>query len=158
MPIKRPSKALNNNNDIVVQNNDKGVVVGILKKYDYQRKMLDHLYNSGSFRNLNKNLLKNISKIVPTTIKSSSTVRSHSKKLIDNNPLAPKIYGHQMIHKEGSPLCPIVNTIGGPNYLLAKFLANNLKPIIGQTQPFIKYLYSFFNELKGIRLDLGYIW
>ena len=37
---------------------NKGSTVVILDKYDYIRKMLDHLHNSGSYKKLNKNHLK----------------------------------------------------------------------------------------------------
>lgn len=88
--------------------------------------------------NLAKNPLKNISKKVALAIKSSSTVSSISKKLIKGNPLTTRIYGLPKIHKEGVPLHPIVNTIGGPTYILVKFLANKLKPLVGWTESFVK--------------------
>lgn len=124
-------KALNNNNDIIVLKTDKGGATVILKREDYWNKMLDHLCNSGSYRKLAKNPLKKISKTVALVIKSSSTVSSLSKKLIESNPLTRRIYGLPKIHKEGAPLCPIVNTIRGPTYLFAKYIANRLKPPVG---------------------------
>ena len=45
--------------------------------------------------------------------------------------------------------------IGGLTYSIAKFLDNKLKPLVGEIESFVKDLSSFFNELKGIRLDLG---
>jgi len=74
-------------------------------------------------------------------------------KLIESNPITPRIYGLPKIHKEGAPLRPIVNTIGGPTYLLAKFLALKLKPLVGRTKSFVKDFASFIEELKDIKLD-----
>ena len=51
-------KALNNDPGVVVLKADKGGVAVILDKNDYQRKMLDHLLNSGRYRKLNKNPIK----------------------------------------------------------------------------------------------------
>ena len=48
---------------------------------------------------------------------------------------------------------PIFNTIVGPTYLLAKFLAQKLKPLVGRTDSFVKDSTSFINELKDIKLD-----
>jgi len=50
-------KSLNHNKDIIVLKVDKGGVVVILDKEDYRRKMLDHLFNNGSYKKLNKNPL-----------------------------------------------------------------------------------------------------
>ena len=86
---------------------------------------------SGSYKKLEKNPIKKFSKAVALAIKSSSTVGSLSKKLIETNPLTLRIYGLPKVHKNGVPLCPIVNTIGGPTYLLTKFLASKLKPFVG---------------------------
>lgn len=84
--------------------------------------MLDHLHNSWSYRKLNKDPLKKISKTMALAIKASRSVSSFNHKLIESFPLTPRIYGLPKIHKEGAPLRPIVNTIGGPTYLLAKYL------------------------------------
>jgi len=115
--------------------------------------MLDHLHNSGSYKKLPKNPLKKISRNVVLAIKSCKSVCDLHHKLIESNPLTPRIYGLPKIHKEGAPLRRIVNTIGGPTYLLSKFLAFKLKPLVGRMESFIKESASFINELKGIKLD-----
>ena len=48
---------------------------------------------------------------------------------------------------------PIVNTIGGPTYLLAKFLAAKLRPLVGHTKSFVKDSASFIDDLKRIKLE-----
>ena len=80
---------------------------------------------------------------------------SISHKLIESNPLTPTIYGLPKIHKEGTPLRPIFYTIGGPKYLLVKYLARNLKPLIGKTSSFVKDSFSFVNELKEVKFRPG---
>lgn len=81
-------------------------------------------------------------------------MNSISHKVIERNPLTPRIYGLPKIHKEGAPHRPIVNIIRGPTYLLAKYLAQKLKPLVGLTESFVKDSSSFVNELKGIMIDL----
>jgi len=116
--------------------------------------MIDHLCNNSSYRNLDKNPLKTVLKVVSLTITYNNYVSSISHKLIESNPFTPKIYGLPKIHEEGDPLRPIVNIIGGPTYLLAKYLVWKLKPLVGHTHSFVKDSSSFFNELKGINFEL----
>ncbi len=80
---------------------------------------------------------------------------SISHKLIDSNLITPRIYGLPKTHKEGAPLRPIVNIIGEPTYLLAKFLARKLKPLVGLLDSFVKDSSSFVNELKGLNFELN---
>eukprot|EP00253_Pinus_taeda_P003606 PITA_03606 len=117
--------------------------------------MLDHLHNSGSYKKLTKNPLKKISRNVALAIKYSSSVSSPHHKLIETNPITPRIYGLPKIHKKGASLRPIVNTIGRPTYLLAKFLALKLKPLVDRTESFVRDSASFIEELKDIKLDPG---
>ena len=114
-------KSLKNNHDIVVLKADKGGATVILKKEDYHNKMLDHLLNRGSYKKIAKNPLKKVSKVVALEIKSSSTVGSLSKKLIESNPRPLRIHGLPNIHKEGAPLRPIFNTIDGQPIFLLNF-------------------------------------
>ena len=146
-------KSLNQNEDIVVLKVDKGGATVILNKDDYHKKMLDHLHNSGSYKKLPKNPLKKISRTMALAIKYSSSVSSLCHKLIESSPITPRIYGLPKIYKEGAPLRPIVNTIGGPTYLLVKFMALKLKPLVSRTESFMKESASFIKELKDIRLD-----
>lgn len=146
-------RSLNQNNDIVVLRADKGGATLIVNKAHYRSKMLDHLPNRWSYKKLSKNPLKKISRNVALAIKSSKSVCDLHHKLIESNPLTPRIYGLPKIHKEGAPLRSIVNTISGPTYLLAKFLAFKLKPLVSRTESFVKDSPSFINELKGIKLD-----
>jgi len=96
-------KSLNTNHGIIVLRADKGGAAVISDKEDYQKKMLDHLYNSGSYKKLDKNPLKRISRAVSLAIKSSSTVGSFSHKLIESSPINPRIYGLPKIHKDAPP-------------------------------------------------------
>jgi len=100
-------RSLNQNNDIVVLKSDKGWATVILNKADYRNKMLDHLHNSGSYKKLPKNPLKKISRNVVIAIKSCKSVCDLHHKLIESNPLTPRIYGIPKIHKKELPLGPL---------------------------------------------------
>lgn len=146
-------KSPRENTDIVLLKADKGGAIVILDKSDYVNKMIDHLSNSGCYVKLKKNPLKYVPKVVAATIKSNLSLSPLSRKLIESNPLTPRIYGLPKIHKFGAPLRPIVNTISGPTCFLAKFLALKLKPLVGRTDSFVKDSGSFVKELKDVKSD-----
>lgn len=56
--------------------------------------------------------------------------------------------------RKPAPLRPIVNTIGGHSYLLAKYLARKLKLLVGKSSSFVKDSFSFVNELNDVRFKL----
>lgn len=128
-------------------------MVVILDIDEYRRKMTNRLCNNVIYRNLSMDSLKIVSKVVSLSIKSNSTINSISHKLIENNPLIMRVFGILKIHKEWAPLIPIVNTICGPSYLLAKYLARNLKPLVGHTNYFIMDSSFFVNELRAIKFE-----
>jgi hypothetical protein len=146
-------KSLNNNKNLVVLKADKGGAIVVMNKENYIEKMLDHLNNSGSYKKLNKNPLNKIAKEVSKAIKLSNIKEDDKKKLIVSCPSTPRIYGLPKIHKEGAPLRPIVNTISSPTYQLAKYLANKLKPLVGNTSSFVKDSSFFVNKIKNIKVD-----
>eukprot|EP00253_Pinus_taeda_P003009 PITA_03009 len=146
-------KTLNQNRDVIVLKADKGGAVVILDRKDYRNKMLDHLCNSGSYKKLSKNPLKRVSRAISLAIKSCNSTNPLSQKLIEGNPITPRIYGLPKVHKEGVPLRPIVNTIGGRTYLLTKFLALKRRPLVGRTESFVKDSSSFIDDLKRIKLE-----
>ncbi len=110
--------------------------------------MMDHLCNNESYRKLSKNPLKKVSKNVALANKSNMSVSSINHKLIESNPITTRVYGLPKIHKEVDPLKPIFNTIGGLTYLLAKYLAQKLKPLVGCTESFVKDSCSYVSELN----------
>jgi len=73
--------------------------------------------------------------------------------LIPSCETIPRIYGLPKIHKEGVPLRPIVNTIGSPTYELAKYVAKILRPLVGNTDSFIKDSQDFVNLIRNENLE-----
>ena len=66
-----------------------------------------------------------------------------------------QIYGSPKIHKQSAPLRPIVNTIGSPIYNLAKFLAERLKPLIGNTFSYVKYSTHLVKMMEHWKIKEG---
>lgn len=140
------------NPNIVIVRADKGVFVSILDRSNYTNKIINQISNSGCYIKLKKNPLNSVSKIVATFVSQSSLKNFRLRKSYP-----PRIYGLPEIHKPGEPLRCTLNTTGGPNYLLAKFLALNLKPLVGHTNSFVNNYVSFFKEWSDVRVDPWYL-
>ena len=61
-------------------------------------------------------------------------------------------YGLPKIHKEGTPLRPIVSSIGAVTYSTSKELSRILKPLVGKSPHHICNNQDFMEHLKGITL------
>ncbi len=109
--------------------------------------MEERLNNSGCYKIINKDPSEKIMREVVKRIKESSLNDVTKKKIIPNSSITPRIYGAPKVHKPNIPLRPIVNTIGSPTYLLAKYLAKKLKPLSGNTLLVLKTPILLFNEL-----------
>ena len=66
-----------------------------------------------------------------------------------------KFYGLPKIHKPGTPLRPIVSSIGAATYNTAKELAKILKPLVGISAHHIQNTRDFVEQLKDVRLKQG---
>ena len=126
-------KKIKKNKSIIILKADKGNVTVIMDRIDYDYKMEEHLNKSGCYKVLNKDSSSKILRQVSNKIKKSSLDSTIKNRLIPNNAIIPRIYGVPKIHKTGVPLRPIINTTGSPTYWLAKYLANKLRPLYGNT-------------------------
>jgi len=124
----------------------------VLNKEDYIHKMNEHL-SCGSYRRVNSNPIPKVIKQVKKAIMETNLEDKIKKKLIPSCEVIPRIYGLPKIHKEGVPLRPIVNTIGSPTYELAKYVAKILKPLVSNTDSFIKDSSDFVKLIRNKRVD-----
>jgi hypothetical protein len=136
----------------VILKADKGGATVLMNLNDYNKKMKEHLSQSGSYRKLNCNPIKKIIKQVKNAINNSNLDERTKKRLTPSNEITPRIYGLPKIHKEDIPLRPIVNTIGSPTYELAKHVAKILSPLVGHTDSFIKDSNDFIKIIKNEKI------
>ena len=61
----------------------------------------------------------------------------------------PQLYGLPKVHKEGTPLRPIVFAIGSPTHKLAKELARILFRLAGHTSSFVKNSAHFVEQIRS---------
>jgi hypothetical protein len=133
---------------------DKGGATVLMNMDDYNKKMIEHLTKSGSYKKLDSNPIKKIIRQVKIAINNSNLDERTKKRLTPNNEITPRIYGLPKIHKQDVPLRPIVNTIGSPTYELAKHVAKILSPLVGHTDSFIKVSNDFINIIKNEKVIL----
>ena len=66
---------------------------------------------------------------------------------------APKFYGLPKIHKQDTPLRPIVSSTGTVSYNTAKELARILKPLVGLSSHHLQNTKDFIQQLKEVKLQ-----
>jgi len=121
---------------------DKGNGIAIFKKDEYISKMLELLNDKKVYKELKKDPTNSILRATDNLLK-----RWVDKGIIDKNKKwqlqqtsnqLPYMRGGPKVHKENCPFRPIVNFRPSPTYKLAKYIANMLKPLIGNNEYIIK--------------------
>ena len=105
----------------------------VMEKNEYIKKSED-LLNQPTYKALTtdptnkyKNKLINLLK----TIRAEGGINNDTyKRLYPTGAVPPKYYGLPKIHKQGTPLRPIISTRGSVSYETAKELAKILKPLV----------------------------
>ena len=97
-----------------------------------QRKLNDKLFQLHQANILNKPLYSRLSCSVAQT---------------------PKIYGLPKIHKENTPLRPIVSFCSSPTYELSKYLAKILKPLTEQSKHRLVNSETFITRMKNTQIS-----
>ena len=75
------------------------------------------------------------------------------KRLYQMGAGSPKFYGLPNVHKQGTPLRPIVSSIGSATYQTAKELSRILKPLVGKSRHHIQNNQDFVEDLKSIKIS-----
>lgn len=65
--------------------------------------------------------------------------------------MSPRIYGLPKIHKEGTPLRPVVSSVQSPTYNMSKFLANSISKILGKSEYHVRDSWEFIKFIKTIK-------
>ena len=87
-------------------------------------------------------------------LEKEEKIRNEDKKfLYPTTENIPRMYGSPKIHKDGTPLRPIVDFTGSIGYNVAKSLADILAPIVGQSEHHVLNSKSLANQLKDITIE-----
>ena len=59
------------------------------------------------------------------------------------------------VHKENTPLRPIVSSIGSVSYGVSKEVARIIKPLVGSTEHHVNNSKEFIEEIRKMKLEGG---
>ena len=77
------------------------------------------------------------------------------RRMYPTGVVIPKFYGLPKVHKEYTPLRPIVSSIGSVSYGVSKEIARIIKPLVGSTEHQVNNSKEFTEEIKNIKLEEG---
>jgi len=99
----------------------------IVYQNEYEQKVLDFISNNGA-EEVNSNITTKFQKDLRSTINNCKLLIDTENKgrFINLNRETPLLRGLLKIHKEGTPICPVVNLRNAPSYKLAKMLTDIL--------------------------------
>jgi len=110
---------------------DKGNSIVILYLDKYIQKVEEFISNN-NFTVANSDITKKLQKITRSTInKCQKLIHKNDRwKYINLNPMAPTLRGLGKLHKEDTPIRPVINRKNKPGYKMAKMLARKLTSYI----------------------------
>ena len=85
-------------------------------------------------------------------VKQSSLLQEVKTTLRCSEELPLRLDVAPKIHKEETPLHPIVSTIGSPTYALAKHLPELLQPHAGLSDTYVRVSTHFVETLKSVEV------
>ena len=140
----------------VVLTADKGVSMVVMDKDDYNSKS-EELLHTSTYQilrtdptNKHKNKLISLLK----TIKAEGGIGETTyKKLYPSGATTPTYYGLPKVHKEDTPLRPIVSSIGSATYETAKELSRILRPLVGKSTHHVRNNQDFIQSIQDITIE-----
>ena len=134
---------------------DKGVSMLVMDRDEYNKKA-EELLHQLAYSPIPNDLTNKYKTKLISLLKSIKTEggidESTYKRLYPTGAGSPKFYGLPMVHKEGTPLRPIVSSTGAVTYSTVKELSRILKLLVGKSPHHIHYNQDFMEHPKGIQL------
>ena len=152
---RKAIEELRKNNTKMILTVDKGVSMVVMNRDDYHQKA-EALLQESAYRTITSdptNKYKNKLIGLLKSIKVGGGINEATyRKLYPTGAGSPKFYGIPKLHKEGTPLRPIVSSIGAVTYPTSKELSKILKPLVGKSPHHIHNNHDFIEDLKTIKL------
>ena len=154
------SRALSNlrkDASILVLPADKGRATVVLNQQDYEQRMEDMLSDRSTYQVLQKDPTPCLQRQMNSSLLKLKTDGELS--IVTYNHLRcssgsiPRIYGLPKIHKQNTPLRPIVSFYSSPTYQLSKHLVTILSPLLGATSSTVRNSKDFVSFVCSINLD-----
>ncbi len=135
-------RSLKEDNSITIRKADKGNAFVILNSEDYSSKMFFLLQNPTFFKRLDSDPTLSQEKALNAFLKSLLDKDFLEKPLYrflrSSNARTPQAYGLPKIHKDGTPLRPIISAVRAFNFNVGKLLVWILAPYSDKSDSFVK--------------------
>jgi hypothetical protein len=143
--------------DIMVLPADKGRATVIMDKSEYEEKMRRMLSDKDTYEPLKRDPTKKykaeLIKILNQLVADEKITKEQYWYLYPTLEKVPRMYGSPKIHKEGTPLRPIVDYIQTIAYRLSRDLADILQPLVGRTDHHTENSQELVKEISSLKVD-----
>ena len=157
--IRKVIGNLKKDDSVIISKPDKGNGCVILDKTDYTNKMQEIIGDKTKFTLLGPaNKFDNINKVEDEIVKILKNLL-YTKEINEDiynlvkpvGSITPRMYGLPKIHKKDAPLRPILSMVNSAQHKLAKFLNDQLYPVLEHFSSYIlKDSFSFVDQIKNI--------
>ena len=148
---------LRKDDSIVITPADKGRVTAVMNKTEYREKMDNLVSDEKTYKKLksdpSKKLQRKLNEKLYPLHQANILKRPLYSRLYCSVAQTPKLYGLPKIHKENTPLRPIVSFCSSPTYELSKYLANILKPLTEQSSRRLVNSEDFVTKIRNVQLS-----
>ena len=150
-------KELRNDQNLAISKADKGNTTVVMDKTDYDKRLLTMLEDNTTYQQLQRdptpNTEKTVNKFVSQLVADNKTTKIQSYRLKSSNGRAPVLYSLPKLHKENTPLRPIVSFTGSPTYNLSKDLARILRELTGKSDDHVRNSKDFAKFITSITIN-----
>ena len=114
-------------NKLTITKADKGKTLVILTQDEYKHKVKSFIQDN-QFQKIRNDPTQQYQKMVKQTLKQCNNIiqKEHRWRYTNMNPIAPNLHATIKLHKQNTPIRPIINWKNAPAYELAKQLSKTL--------------------------------
>ena len=150
-------KELQKEKSITILPADKGRATVILKSQEYQDKMNGMLSDRNTYEKLKKDPTQKYKSVLIKMLgdleKAGKITKDQYWFLYPTLEKVPRMYGSPKIHKEGTPLRPIVDYTQTIAYRLSRAIADILQPLVGKTKHHTENSKELVKELSEVKVE-----
>jgi hypothetical protein len=136
---------------------DKGRVTVLLDKEEYISKCHDLLGDNRTYKKLKSDPTEKYKRELISTLRklkeSCNIPYDIYKRMYPTNDQPPRFYGLPKVHKTGTPLRPIVSSIGTITYGCAQYISTILSPLVGKLPYHVKNSTDFVKTMASYKLQ-----
>ena len=148
---------LRKDDTIVITPADKGRVTVVMNKTEYREKMNNLVKDDRTYKQLKRDPSKKLQRKLNDKLFQLHQANILKKPLYSRLSCSiaqtPKLYGLPKIHKENTPLRPIVSFCSSPSYELSKYLVSILKPLTEKSKHRLINSEAFVARIKNAQIN-----